>query len=107
MPKSWQLINKVKQISPAFFKLSEDEKKLHIYKLLIKITAITGWESPDPEIMDVFIDQLLLKMDESYRFLNMDEIEYAFRNYKVEDYGKKLNLNIFDSVIEKYLADRK
>ena len=107
MPKSWQLINKVKQISPAFFKLSEDEKKLHIYKLLIKITAITGWESPDAEIMDIFIDQLLLKMDESYQFLNMDEIEYAFRNYKVEDYGKKLNLNIFDSVIEKYLADRK
>lgn len=107
MPKSWQLITKTKQISPAFFKIPEHEQGVHIYKLLIKILTITGWELPDPEFFDIFIEQFRLKMNESYSFLNMDEIEYAFRNYRVEDYGKKLNLHIFDKVIEKYLVDRK
>lgn len=107
MPKSWQLINKIKQISPAFFKIADEHKTLHIYKLLIKISVITGWNIPDPEIFDIFIEQFKLKMDESYRFLNMDEIEYAFRTYKVEDYGKNFNLHIFIEVISRYLADRK
>ena len=69
--------------------------------------TITGWDVPDSEFMDIFIDQLKLKLYESYRFLNFDEIEYDFRHYRAEDYGKKFNLNIFDVVLEKYLKDRK
>lgn len=69
--------------------------------------TITGWDVPESEFMDIFIEQLKLKLDESYRFLNMHEIEYAFRHYRAEDYGKKFNLNIFDVVLEKYLAVRK
>lgn len=100
-------ISKIKQISTPFFKIDEDIKKLHIYKLLIKISVITGWNIPDAEIFDIFIEQFKMKMDESYRFLNMDEIEYAFRTYKVEDYGKNFNLHIFIEVLTRYLADRK
>lgn len=107
MPKSWQSISKIKQTSLAFSKIPEHEQRVHIYKLLIKISVITGWSIPEPEIFDIFIEQFKLKMDESYRFLNMDEIEYAFRTYKVEDYGKNFNLHIFIEVISRYLADRK
>jgi len=106
-PKSWQLISKTKKISQAFSKIPEHEKQLHIYKLLVKISVITGWALPEPELFDIFIEQFKLKMDESYRFLNMDEIEYAFRTYKVEDYGKNFNLHIFIEVLSRYLADRK
>ena len=107
MPKYMVTISKIKQNSPPFFKIDEDIKKLHIYKLLIKISVITGWNIPEPEIFDIFIEQFKMKMDESYRFLNMDEIEYAFRTYKVEDYGKNFNLHIFIEVLSRYLADRK
>jgi hypothetical protein len=69
--------------------------------------TITGWDIPETEFFDMFIEQFKLKMDESYRFLNMDEIEYAFRTYKVEDYGKNFNLHIFIEVLSRYLADRK
>ena len=107
MPKSWQLIAKTKKISPAFFSIPEHEQRIHIYKMILKIMTITGWDIPESDFFDIFIEQFKLKMEESYRFLNMDEIEYAFRTYHVEDYGKNLNLHIFDSVITRYLADRK
>lgn len=107
MPKSWQLISKIKQNSPPFSKIPEHEKSIHIYKLLFKISVITGWSIPETEFFDIFIEQFKLKMDESYRFLNMDEIEYAFRTYKEEDYGKNFNLHIFTSVLSRYLAERK
>lgn len=94
-------------MSPAFNKIPEHEQRIHIYKLLLKIMSITGWDIPEPEFFDIFIEQFKLKMDESYRFLNIDEIEYAFRTYKVEDYGKNFNLHIFIEVISRYLADRK
>lgn len=94
-------------MSPAFSKIPEHEKRVHIYKLLLKIMSITGWDIPESEFFDIFIEQFKLKMDEAYRFLNMDEIEYAFRTYKEEDYGKNFNLHIFTSVISRYLADRK
>ena len=94
-------------MSPAFKKIPEHEQRMHIYKMILKIMSITGWDIPESDFFDIFIEQFKLKMDESYRFLNMDEIEYAFRTYRVEDYGKNLNLHIFDSVITRYLADRK
>lgn len=94
-------------MSPAFIKIPEHEQRIHIYKLLFKISVITGWSIPDAEIFDIFIEQFKLKIDESYRFLNTDEIEYAFRTYKVEDYGKNFNLHIFIEVLSRYLADRK
>jgi len=94
-------------MSPPFIKIPEHEHRVHIYKLLFKISVITGWSIPEPEIFDIFIEQFKMKMDESYRFLNMDEIEYAFRTYKVEDYGKNFNLHIFIEVLSRYLADRK
>lgn len=94
-------------MSPAFSKIPEHEKSIHIYKLLFKISVITGWSIPETEFFDIFIEQFKLKMNESYRFLNMDEIEYAFRTYKVEDYGKNFNLHIFIEVISRYLAERR
>lgn len=61
----------------------------------------------DEEFTDIFIEQLELKLKESYSFLNVDEIEYAFRNYRIDNYGKNFNIHTFDAVIEKYLQDRK
>jgi len=83
------------------------EINMRLYKMLLNINTICGWTFPAPELMDIFIEQLKLKFEESYRFLNIDEIEYAFRNYKAEDYGKNFNLHIFDTVIKNYLQDRK
>ena len=60
------------------------------------------------DMMDIAVEQIRLKIIEDYPNVNVDEIAFAFRNYgtTIEDWGKMFNLNLFDKVMSKYLADR-
>ena len=61
----------------------------------------------DVDLFDIFAEQMQLKLQEKYPYLNHLEIEFAFRNYSVNEYGKNFNLNTFDLVLEQYLQQRK
>lgn len=77
--------------------------------LLLKIHVITGWTIPDSDILIVLIDQFQKKLVESYPNMNVDEIEYAFRQSgtMVKDWGKAMNLSLIDEVLIPYLGERK
>lgn len=99
----------VKYSAPRFGTLSEDERDMAATKALMSISVITGWTIPNPGLMlDVLIDQFKKKMIESYQNLNMEEIEYAFRNKGLDtkDWGKALNLALLDEVLKPYLHNR-
>lgn len=77
--------------------------------LLIKISVITGWVLPTEEMLTTLVDQFRKKLAETYSNCNSEEIEYAFRNfsYHVKDWGKQVNLNMIDEVVQPYLLRRR
>lgn len=101
-----QLKYKSKQIA----NLQDEELRLHVMALLLKIHVITGWRIPEKEaLLTVLQDQFFKKLTENYSDCNIDEVEYAFRNYgtNVEDWGKDLNLKFIDAVMNSYLRHRR
>jgi len=89
--------------------MAEEERKLAAYSLILKISAITGWTIPvSDQILDILVDQFEKKLNESYRNVNVNEVEYAFRNrgIDVKDWGKALNLTIIDEIMVPYLDSR-
>ena len=99
---------KVKYQSIPFFKMTPVELHKTAGVLILKINAITGWTIPDQEMLDLFADQFIKKIQESYPNFNSDEIEFAFRNYgtTVQDWGKQMNLALIDEVMFPYKAKR-
>lgn len=98
-----------KYASVTFGNMSTDERKLSAYSVILKISAITGWTIPaSDQILDILVDQFEQKLDESYRNVNQQEVEYAFRNrgIDVKDWGKVLNLTMIDEVMIPYLQHR-
>lgn len=88
--------------------MTEDERWFSAKTVLLKIHAITGWSIPVSEMMDILIDQFQQKLIESYKNVNIQEIEYAFRNKSsdIKDWGKAMNLSLFDEVMIPYLENR-
>lgn len=76
--------------------------------MLLKINVITGFNLPENEFNDILVEQICKKMVESYPTVNIDEVEYAFRNkdLNVKDWGKNFNIGIFDEVMLPYLEKR-
>jgi hypothetical protein len=107
MPSYMAPILKAKESGISFRKMSNDELLLSAYSLIVKMNVITGWAILDKKLLDVFAEQLSLKLSETYSFLNQNEIEYAFRNYSVNDWGKNFNLNALDEVLKPYLTLRR
>jgi hypothetical protein len=100
-------ILKAKDSGIPFKKMSNDELLLSAYSLIVKMNVITGWAILDKKLLDIFAEQLYLKLSESYSFLNQNEIEYAFRTYSINDWGKNFNLNALDEVLRPYLTLRR
>ena len=99
----------IKYAAPCFGRMSEDERKLAAHSVILKISAITGWTIPaSDQILDILVDQFEKKLNESYRNVNAEEIEYAFRNRGIEtkDWGKALNLTLIDEIMVPYLETR-
>lgn len=96
-----------KQASPPLKDLSESDLTVKLNELLIKIHVCTGWNPPAQEYLDVFFDQFIKKISESYFYFNADEIEYAFRHYGkgVKEWGKNMNIAIIDQVMDLFIKD--
>lgn len=103
-------ILELKYKSKRFGVMTEKEIKIAAHAILIKIHVITGWVVPvDETFLDILLDQFMKKMVESYGNVNMDEIEYAFRQFgtEVKDWGKSMNLSLIDEVMVPYLEMRR
>jgi len=88
-------------------RLSDHELTLAGKGLLFKISIITGWKMYDDAVEQRILEQqFLLKLKESYSNVNTVEIEYAFRNSFVKDWGKSMNLALIDEVMQPYLSQR-
>lgn len=76
--------------------------------LLLKIYVITGWVVPAGDMKNILIGQLVPKLQESYGMLNIAEVEFAFRKAGtvIQDWGKDMNLALFDQVLIPYVNDR-
>lgn len=97
----------LKYKAPPFSKM--DPMQLHkaAHVVLIKLHVITGWNMPQPEYLDILLDQFEKKLIESYPNVNIEEMEYAFRNNPgIKDWGKAMNLNLIDEVMVPYLERR-
>ena len=107
MPSYMAAVMKAKDSGIPFAKMNPEELKLSAYSLIIKMNVITGWNILDKNLLDIFAEQLSLKLQESYSFLNQNEIEYAFRNFTINDWGKNFNLTALDEVLRPYLTLRR
>ena len=90
--------------------MDPEQLVLHAQALLLKIHVITGWRIPENEtLLTVLQDQFYKKLIEDYANVNVQEIEYAFRRFgtAIKDWGKDVNLNLIDTVMVQYLAERK
>lgn len=98
----------LKYASKRFGKMDADELDLAATKAIVSICIITGWTPPAEEYEEVMVSQLSKKMAESYQNLNMEELEYAFRNkgLNIKDWGKVLNLALIDDVLMPFLDNR-
>src|SRR6185312_3967709 len=99
---------KLKCADKRIGKMNDLELRLKTNELLIKINVITGWSFPlDSETQRILKDQFFKKLRESYSDVNVEEIEYAFRNNtEVKDWGKNINLFLIDEVMAPYLENR-
>lgn len=76
---------------------------------LKRIHIITGWNLPDDnEYVKILIDELYLKLKESFAMLNFPEITAAFRKngIGIKDWGKNMNLDLICTVLAGYCDER-
>ena len=90
--------------APPISKLDPYQRLSTIRALILKINVITGWTVPHSEMMTILVDQFLKLILERYGWINVIEVEYAFRNYgtKVKDWGKEMNLSLITEVLDHY-----
>jgi hypothetical protein len=108
LPEEHKVIE-LKYAAPLFCKMNDQQRTLSATKLLLQIHVITGWTIPANEVMmNILADQFQKKLNEKYRNLNQEEVEYAFRNrgIDVKDWGKALNLTMIDDILLPYLDNR-
>lgn len=108
MPSEKKIIA-LKYSAPRFGEMDDDTRGLSATKCLLTIAAITGWTIPaSSQMMEILAEQFSKKLQESYVNLNLEEVEYAFRNkgLDVKDWGKALNLEMIDLVLVPYLENR-
>lgn len=86
--------------------MTPEDRVVWAKNLLLKIHVITGWAIPQSEFLAVLIDQFEKKMNESYPSVNPDEVEFAFRNASVKEWGKQLNILLIDEAMQPYLEKR-
>ena len=96
----------VKYKSKQIGKMSNEEISLSAKSVLMKICVIVGWKLPEQTFLNILVDQMGSLLTEKYRNVNIHEIEYAFRNYPMEDWGKDVNLHSIQKVMQPYLAFR-
>lgn len=99
----------MKYAATPFCKMTSEEREISAHSIILKIHVITGWTIPASDrLLDVIVNQFEKKLNEKYRNVNAEEIEYAFRNrgLEIKDWGKELNLTMIDEVMLPYLNHR-
>jgi trans-2-enoyl-CoA reductase len=108
LPQEAKIVD-LKYSAKRFGQMEPDERQMSCTKILMTISVITGWTIPKPgPMLDILSEQFEKKMTEAYENINMDEVEYAFRNkgLDIKDWGKALNLSLIDEVLKPYLHNR-
>lgn len=108
LPQEARVVD-LKYSAKRFGQMEPDERQMSCTKTLMTISVITGWTIPNPgPMLDILAEQFEKKMTEAYENINMDEVEYAFRNkgLDIKDWGKALNLSLIDEVLKPYLHNR-
>lgn len=104
---SEQKVVELKYSAKPFFSMDDDEADAFAIATMFKISVITGWQMPDNELHESeLINQLKKIFDEKYSRVNIQEVEYAFRNHLQPDWGKFFNLGLLADVLDPYLAKR-
>lgn len=98
----------IKYKSIPFGKMDAAKIVGEVEKLLLKIHVITGWQLPIIEFQNALIEQMSKKLFEAYPLVNVDEVEFAFRNrdIDVKDWGKSFSITLLDEVMQPYLERR-
>lgn len=107
-PEEQKILELKYSISPIKL-MRDDELQLHTQALLLKIHVITGWKLSDSDVKQTILEnQFIQKLREDYENVNVNEIEFAFRKYGklVKEWGKELNINLIDEVMDEYLKRR-
>lgn len=86
--------------------MTSSDRLIWAKTLLLRIHVITGWNLPADDLMSILVDQFDKKIVESYPNVNPDEVEYAFRNSRVKEWGKQLNISLIDEAMQEYLEAR-
>lgn len=99
----------LKRMATPFGKMKPEELLTMGKIVLVKISVITGWQTPEDDLQTILVDQFTKKIRESYPIVNLEEVEYAFRTYgvNVQDWGKQMNLSLIDQVMTPYMNSRK
>lgn len=107
LPQEAQMVE-MKYAAKRFGLMNDTEIDLAATKLIITVSVITGWTPPPGEFCIALEAQLVKKIRESYQFLNMEEVEYAFRQkaLNMKDWGKVINISMLDDVLARYLDER-
>lgn len=97
-----------KYCSPQIKDLTPEQVEVLAGVILQSIHVCTGWVIPDDDNLLSSLVRLFTKhLSETYGAMNIEEIEYAFRNEtSVKDWGKNMNLNLIDQVLLPYLEKR-
>lgn len=98
----------LKYKSTQFGAMSDIELLDECRLLLLRISVIAGWTVPQAELKNILIENLCKKMIESYPNVNINEVEYAFRNKEtgIKDWGKNFSLTLLDEVMKPYVEKR-
>jgi hypothetical protein len=76
-------------------------------KFMVTLHVITGWPIPEQEYRVVFLNQLEKKLMEDYSYLNMTELELAFRqNGGGKAFGASMNLSLIQEVLDDFKVVR-
>lgn len=90
-----------------FSQISISERQKELKKFLLTLHVITGWPIPDNELMLIFLNQLEKKLIEDYPYLNLVEIEAAFRkNPGGSNFGASFNLRLIEEVLSDFRTKR-
>jgi len=95
------------RVAIPFSQMPISERQKELKKFLLTLHVITGWAIPDNELMLIFLNQFEKKLIEDYPYLNLVEMEAAFRkNPGSPNYGASFNLRLIEEVLTDYKGVR-
>ena len=101
-------ILKAKYSGLSFERMTADQLQTSASAIIAAIKILTGWNIPTGQSLDLLRGYLASELRKEYPTLTVKEIELAFRGHagKVIEYGKDLNLSLFNKVMNLYFEER-